>query len=182
MQRFGSNTLPEKRPVALSDVVLRQFKNPLIFILFLASVTSFGIGKSTDGFFLAVITVNAIIGTLQEWKSEKSAQSLQALLRIMARVHRHRHVVTTDAGEIVPGDINFLAESDRVPADIGVLRQSSLRIDESLLSGESLPVEKGVSPVTFEEWIVYLGIALVLVAVMEVYKFAGNARRKGTGR
>lgn len=149
VQTFGSNTLPSKRPVALYEVVLRQFRSPLIYILLLAAVISFGIGEITDGFFiLAVITVNAIIGTMQEWKAEKSAESLQALLRIMARVRRHRHVVTTDAGGIVPGDIVLLAEGDRVPADIRVIRQSSLRIDESLLSGESLPVEKdaGVLP------------------------------------
>jgi magnesium-transporting ATPase (P-type) len=112
----------------------------------IAALISFGIGEFTDGgFILAVITVNAIIGTLQEWKAEKSAQTLQALLRIMAHVRRDRHVTTVDAGEIVPGDVILLSEGDRVPADIRILRQSSLNVDESLLSGESLPVEKNAA-------------------------------------
>ena len=96
--KFGSNTLPTKKPVALWEVTLRQFKSPLIYILMIASLISFGIGEFTDGsFILAVITVNAIIGTLQEWKAERSAQALQALLRIMAHVRRERHVTTVDA-------------------------------------------------------------------------------------
>lgn len=142
-QKFGSNTLPTKKPVALWEVIIRQFKSPLIYILMIAALISFGIGEFTDGgFILAVITVNAIIGTLQEWKAEKSAQSLQALLRIMAHVRRDRHGITVDAGEIVPGDIILLNEGDRVPADIRLLHESSLKVDESLLSGESLPLEK----------------------------------------
>jgi len=140
---FGSNTLPTKKPVALREVILRQFKSPLIYILMIAAFISFGIGEFTDGVFIfAVITVNAVIGTLQEWKAEKSARALQALLRIMAHVRRDRHVITIDAGEIVPGDVILLNEGDRVPADIRVLHESSLKVDESLLSGESLPVEK----------------------------------------
>src|SRR5665647_552907 len=143
IQKFGSNTLPTKKPVALWEVIIRQFKLSLIHILMIAALISFGIGEFTDGgFILAVITVNAIIGTLQEWKAEKSAQSLQALLRIMAHVRRDRHGTTVDAGEIVPGDIILLSEGDRVPADIRLLHESSLKVDESLLSGESLPLEK----------------------------------------
>ena len=144
--KFGSNTLPTQKPVALWEVILRQFKSPLIYILMIAAFISFVIGEFTDGaFILAVITVNAIIGTLQEWKAEKSAQSLQALLRIMAHVRRDRHGITVDAGEIVPGDVILLSEGDRVPADIRILHESSLKVDESLLSGESFPVEKSAA-------------------------------------
>lgn len=140
---FGSNTLPTKKPIAFWEVLLRQFKSPLIYILLIASLISFGIGEFTDGIFiLAVISVNAIIGTLQEWKAEKSALALQALLRISAHVRRDRHAITVDAGEIVPGDVILLSEGDRIPADIRIFRQFSLKVDESLLSGESLPVEK----------------------------------------
>ena len=143
MGQFGSNTLPDKKPVAVWEVIFRQFKSPLIYILMIAAFISFGIGEFTDGLFiLAVIMVNAIIGTLQEWKAEKNAQALQALLRIFARVRRDRHGVTVDAGEIVPGDVILISEGDRIPADIRLLRQSSLKVDESLLSGESLPLEK----------------------------------------
>jgi magnesium-transporting ATPase (P-type) len=147
--KFGSNTLPSKKPVALWEVILRQFKNPLIYILMIAALISFAIGEFTDGcFILAVITVNAIIGTLQEWKAEKSAHALQALLRIMSHVRRDRHGITVDAGEIVPGDVILLSEGDRVPADIRILYESSLKVDESLLSGESLPVEKSAAVIS----------------------------------
>lgn len=146
--KFGSNTLPTKKAVELWEVILRQFKSPLIYILMAAALISFGIGEFTDGgFILAVITSNAIIGTLQEWKAEKNALALQELLRIMAHVRRAGHGVTVDAREIVPGDIILLIEGDRVPADIRILHSSSLKIDESLLSGESLPVEKNAAVV-----------------------------------
>jgi len=149
IQKFGNNTLPSRKPVILWEVILRQFKNPLIYILMIAALISFAIGEFTDGFFiLAVITVNAIIGTLQEWKAEKSAHALQALLRIMAHVRRDRHAMTIDAGEIVPGDVILLSEGDRVPADIRLINESSLKVDESLLSGESLPVEKSASVIS----------------------------------
>jgi magnesium-transporting ATPase (P-type) len=142
-QIFGSNTLPSQKPPVLWEVILRQFKSPLIYILLIAAIISFGIGEFTDGLFIfAVITVNAIIGAFQEWKAEKNAQALQALLRIMAHVRRDQYSITVDAGEIVPGDIVLLSEGDRIPADIRILQESSLKVDESLLSGESLPVEK----------------------------------------
>ncbi len=142
-QIFGSNTLPSKKPAVLLEVILSQFKSPLIYILMIAAIISFGIGEFTDGVFIfAVISVNAIIGAFQEWKAEKNAQALQALLRIMAHVRRTRYSITVDAGEIVPGDIVLLSEGDRVPADLRILQESSLKVDESLLSGESLPVEK----------------------------------------
>jgi magnesium-transporting ATPase (P-type) len=140
---FGSNTLPAKKPVALWEVILSQFKSPLIYILMAAAFISMGIGEFTDGgFILAVIAVNTIIGTLQEWKAEKNALALQDLLRILTHVRRDGHGVTMDATEIVPGDIILLGEGDRVPADIRILHASYLKTDESLLSGESLPVEK----------------------------------------
>jgi len=140
---FGSNTLPAMKPVALWEVILRQFKSPLIYILLIAAIISFGIGEFTDGLFiLAVISVNAIIGTVQEWNAEKSAQALQALLKIRAHVRRDMHITTVDAGEIVPGDVILLSEGDRVPADIRILHEFSFKVDESFLSGESLPAEK----------------------------------------
>ncbi len=91
-QKFGSNTLPSQKLPALWEVILRQFKSPLIYILLVAAIISFGIGEFTDGLFiLLVIAVNAIIGAFQEWKAEKNAQALQALLHIMTRVRRDRH-------------------------------------------------------------------------------------------
>ncbi|WAC04374.1 MAG: HAD-IC family P-type ATPase [Methanoregula sp.] len=142
-QKYGSNTLPSKKPPAPWEVVLRQFKSPLIYILLVAALISFGIGEITDGtFILAVICVNAIIGTIQEWKAEKSAHALQALLHITAIVHRDGHPITIDAADLVPGDVVLLSEGNRVPADIRLLHEYSLKVDESLLSGESLPVEK----------------------------------------
>lgn len=144
--KFGSNSIPTKKPVALWEVILRQIKSPLIYLLLAAALISFGIGEFTDGgFILAVIVVNAIIGTVQEGKAEKSARALQELLRIKTHVRRYGRGVTVDAGEIVPGEVIILSEGDRVPADIRILHASSLKIDESLLSGESLPIEKNAA-------------------------------------
>ncbi len=150
-QIFGKNTLPTKKPPTLWEIILRQIKSPLIYILMIAALISFGIREFSDGsFILVVIAVNAVIGTLQEWKAEKSAQALQALLHVTAVVRRDNRSTTIDAADLVPGDVVLLSEGNRLPADIRLLHGYSLKVDESLLTGESLPIEKDTAIVPKE--------------------------------
>jgi magnesium-transporting ATPase (P-type) len=143
--RYGLNRLPRRRPASIRQILLRQFKSPLIFILAIAAAVSLLIhpDNPTDALFiLAVLLLNAAIGGFQEYKAERSSQALLRLLQIRASVLRDGEVQEMDAEQVVPGDVVWLESGNRVPADLRLLTAHGLEIDESLLTGESLPVHK----------------------------------------
>lgn len=149
--RFGPNKLPEAKRAGLFLVFLRQFKNPLIYILLAAAVVSIGVGAVGDAMFIfAVLLINSIIGTIQEWKAETSAEALKSIMRVMAHVRRNGGRREVDATQLVPGDIVLLESGAAVPADIRLLSTHTLRVDESLLTGESLPVRKDAETILSE--------------------------------
>ncbi|MBX3459960.1 MAG: HAD-IC family P-type ATPase [Planctomycetes bacterium] len=143
LSRHGPNELPSKPPPPFWWVFLRQFNSPLIYILAAAAVFSVVIGEHTDaGFIVAVLLLNAIIGSVQEWRAEKASSALQKLIVTRATVVRDGESLELPARELVPGDIVWLESGNRVPADIRLLSAHGLEADESLLTGESLPVSK----------------------------------------
>ncbi|MEN8688422.1 MAG: HAD-IC family P-type ATPase, partial [Desulfuromonadales bacterium] len=147
--QYGPNLLPGKSPPGLATIFVHQFLSPLIYILIVAGLVSLAIGEWTDGgFIFAVILLNAMLGTFQEWKAERSAAALQKLLKISCRVRRDNHVQDLDAEQLVPGDIAVLESGSRIPADVRLLDVHNLSVDESLLTGESQAVIKqsGVYP------------------------------------
>lgn len=143
VEQYGPNVLPRKAPPGWWVIGLRQFKSPLIYILGVAAVVSVAIGHAEDAaFILFVLALNALIGGYQEWKAERSSQSLQKLLRIRASVLRDGEVREVDAEGLVPGDVVWLESGNRVPADLRLIQAHGLEVDESLLTGESAPVSK----------------------------------------
>lgn len=143
LSEFGSNKLPQKPPAPIWKIFIRQFGSPLIYILVFAAAISIVIKEPTDAaFIMAVLILNAIIGGYQEYKAEKSSQALQKLLQIKATVLRDGEVSEIIAENLVPGDVVWLESGNRVPADIRLLTTRGLEVDESLLTGESLPVLK----------------------------------------
>lgn len=145
---FGENALPQKQPPTVFEVFLRQFMNPLIYVLLAAGIISVLFADLTDAVFIfIVILINAVIGTFQETKAERSAAALQQMLKSYARVVRDGLDATIPAEELVPGDRVTLESGDRTPADIRILQARSLTVDESLLTGESHAVGKNPDPV-----------------------------------
>ena len=143
LERDGANTLPQRGAPPVWAVFARQFRSPLIYILLAAAVVSVGIGHPTDAAFIGVVLLlNAVIGTVQEWQAERSAESLQRLLRTRATVRRDGELRDVDAASLVVGDRVELESGDRVPADVRLLSATGLTVDESALTGESEPVEK----------------------------------------
>jgi magnesium-transporting ATPase (P-type) len=129
-------------------VLLRQLRNPVIGILVIAAALSLAIGHLTDAGFIAfVVVLNTLIGGLEEHRAERSARSLQQLLRTCASVVRDGDIREIDAEAVVPGDVVWLEPGNRVPADVRLLATHGLQIDESLLTGESLPVLKDATGV-----------------------------------
>ncbi len=151
IEAFGPNRIPESARPRLGRIFLRQFFNPLIAILLVVAVLSVVIGHFTDAIFIGVVLVfNAIIGTAQEYGAEKSAEALREMARGKAHVVRDGVPNDIDADQLVPGDVVRLESGDKVPADLRLLQAQDLALDESLLTGESVPLEKHAESISPE--------------------------------
>lgn len=143
---FGRNILPERKPPTLLDIVLHQFKSPLIYILMIAGIIALLAGDIKDAvFILVVIVLNAAIGAAQEWRAEQSAHALQQLIKVQARVRREGQRLSIPSEELALGDVVLLESGDKVPADLRLIEANNLTIDEAFLTGESLASTKNVS-------------------------------------
>jgi len=143
LNSFGPNELPKKKRVTLFQVILSQFKDPLIYILLVAGSISVIIGQLDDAIFiLAVVALNTIIGTIQEYKAEKSAEALLNIMKEESRVIRDGETRTVNSKELVPGDIVLAESGDKLSADLRFIETRNLSCDESFLTGESTTVEK----------------------------------------
>lgn len=141
--KYGKNELPEEKIPSLFFIFLKQFADPLIYILLLAAVVSFFVGEGIDSYFiLVVVSFNAIIGTIQEYSANKSASSLKKIVEVKSFVLRDGNEIQIPSKNIVVGDIVILKEGDKVPADIILIESKNFKVDESMLTGESVPVNK----------------------------------------
>lgn len=143
LKKYGPNALVEGKKKSVLQVFLEQFKDLLVVILIVAAIISMlsGQGESTIVIF-AVLILNAILGTVQYFKAEKSLESLKAMSSPTAKVLRGGAKVEVPSKEVVPGDIVFLEAGDLVVADGRVIENFSLKVNESSLTGESEGVEK----------------------------------------
>ena len=145
LQQYGRNALPAVEPPGIAMVFLHQFTSPLIYVLVAAALVSLVIQEWSDaGFICAVLLLNAVIGTAQEYSAQRAATALQQLVTTCSRVLREGDTHERDAEELVPGDIVLLESGERVPADMRLLTSHDLEVDESLLTGESIAVFKSV--------------------------------------
>ncbi len=143
LAQYGPNALPEVRPPSLVSVFLRQFLSPLIYILLAAAVVSLVLSDVKDALFIgAVLLINGIIGTAQEYSASQAAAALRNLEQPNASVIRDGAQQEIDARELVPGDLVLLEAGGRVPADLQLVESTDLQCDELLLTGESMPVKK----------------------------------------
>lgn len=140
---YGANLLPEAPRQSPFKRFLLQFHNLLIYVLLASSVATALLGHWTDsGVILAVVLANAIIGFIQEGKAEQAMDAIRQMLAPKASVLREGERATVDGSELVPGDIVILEAGDRVPADCRLLQGHGLSVQEAVLTGESVPVEK----------------------------------------
>lgn len=149
LAKFGANVLPEAKSQSMVLIFLRQFKGPFIYVLFAAAILSFFLGQNINAFFiLAVLVINAIIGTVQEFSAEKAASALKKMVPSFATVIRDNKLIKINSEEVVPKDLVQLAPGDKIPADMLLHTSNSLKIDESMLTGESMAVDKVITKVT----------------------------------
>ncbi len=141
--RFGANVIEGKPPRSLLRMFFDQFADFMIIILIAAAVVSGLVGDLKDVVVILVIVVlNAIIGFVQEYRAERAMAALTAMAASNARVIRGEQRLTLPSPEVVPGDIVLLEAGDVIPADVRLVEAVRLKADESVLSGESVPVEK----------------------------------------
>ena len=143
LQRFGPNVLPSIRRHGPLLTFLLQFNHPLIYILIAASVITALLGEWVDsGVIFGVVLVNAIVGFIQESKAERALDALMSMVKTEATVLRDGEKHQISSSHVVPGDVVLLQSGDKVPADLRLVSLRELQIDESALTGESLPVVK----------------------------------------
>ena len=143
LESHGLNRLPEAKRVSRIVILLRQFASPLIYILLIAAAVTFVLAEYKDTIVIAaVLLFNAVIGFIQESRAEESVRALQKMIVPQARVVRESREKEISSEGLVPGDIVLLASGAKVPADIRLVAAVEMRIDESLLTGESVPAEK----------------------------------------
>ncbi|MCL6453038.1 MAG: calcium-translocating P-type ATPase, SERCA-type [Alicyclobacillus sp.] len=144
--QVGWNQLVEGDKVSLLTIFLNQFRDFMILVLLAATLISGLLGEYTDAItIIAIIILNGVLGFVQEVRAERSLAALKELTAPMAKVRRDGKVVTIAAKELVPGDIILLEGGDRVPADGRIVASPGLDVEESSLTGESVPVSKQAS-------------------------------------
>lgn len=145
---YGLNQISEGNRVSLLTVFLNQFRDFMIIVLLAATLISGLLGEYTDAItIIAIIFLNGILGFVQEVRAEKSLSALKELTAPLARVRRDEEIVDVPAKELVPGDVILLEDGDRIPADGRILRAVLLNVEESALTGESVPASKDPSVV-----------------------------------
>jgi Ca2+-transporting ATPase len=146
--QFGYNELErEKKPSSVA-VFLRQFKNVLVIILLAAALISFALGETVDAaVILGIVFAVSLLGFFQEYRAERALEALKRMAALTATVIRGGVESEIPARELVPGDIVVLSVGDKGPADLRLIEAVNLRVDESALTGESVPSEKGIDPV-----------------------------------
>ena len=151
LAHYGPNRLEEAPPPSALAILLNQFKSPLIYILLAAAAITFLLGDYIDtAVIAAVLLLNAVVGFVQERRAEASVRALMKLAAPRARVIREGREREVESQDLVPGDLVLLESGTRVPADLRLVSATNLSVDESLLTGESVPVQKRTEPLETE--------------------------------
>ena len=148
LESYGPNRLRRVERRSIWSILWEQVKSLIVLLLVVAAVVSFLTGQTVEGLAItAVVLINTAIGFMVEWRAVRSMEALQKIGTVNARVIRDRETKELDAEKLVPGDILQLREGDVLPADVRLIEANGLEIDESALTGESVPVAKQVEPV-----------------------------------
>lgn len=156
-KHFGANKLADKKKESIFIKFLKQFNDFMIIILIIASIISAVVAK-LDGsgdyidsiIIIAIVVLNAIMGVVQEAKAEKSLEALKNMTAPIAKVKRDGKIISVKSEEVVPGDIVILEAGNYVPADARLIKTSNLKVEESSLTGETLPVLKDENAILSE--------------------------------
>lgn len=180
LEKYGENKLEDKEKASVLRLFLSQFKSILIFILIAAALVSALLGESIDAIvILFTVFLAGILSFVQEYRAEKAIELLKSLTSLDAVVIRNGVEKTIPSLKLVPGDLILLQTGDRIPADARVIKEFNLKIDESSLTGESVPVQKNIEALASEtpeadrKNMVYAGTAVAYGRGMAVVTATG---------
>jgi Ca2+-transporting ATPase len=152
LSKYGKNELVEEEKPGPIKLFLGQFMDILILILIIAAVAAYFVGDTLDAIvILIVVLINATVGFIQEFRAEKAMEKLKGLISAEAVVIRDGQEQKVTAGDLTLGDIVILEEGDKVPADLRIVESYDLLVDESALTGESLPVDKSTEAILSDD-------------------------------
>lgn len=148
LKQYGLNEVAKNGKTSAWLILFKQFTNPLVFVLIFASVIAFFLGEKSDAIIiLVIVVVNSVLGFMQEYRAAKTVDALRKLVSQKATVMRDGEKKKIDAKCVAMGDIVYLEIGDIVPADIRLLEQDDMSIDEAPLTGESVPVVKTIDAI-----------------------------------
>ncbi|AZT91607.1 calcium-translocating P-type ATPase, SERCA-type [Caldicellulosiruptor changbaiensis] len=148
LKLYGKNIIEEGKKKSIFSLFVEQFKNVMVLVLIAAAIISIFLGEAADAaIIIAVLIINAVFGVAQELKAEKAIEALKKLNMPYAKVYRNGHLMQIKTDELVVGDIVEIEAGDIVPADLRLVESYNLKIDESALTGESIPVEKDANAI-----------------------------------
>ena len=143
LKENGKNTLPKKKTDSFLKIMFRQLLDPIVLLLIVSMTFSFIINEVIDALaILFIITVDILMGTFQEWKANKNAEALSKLIEVKIKVLRDGKEIEIDSSDLVAGDIVFLESGNKISGDLRIIDSSNVTVDESILTGESISVEK----------------------------------------
>ena len=173
LSKFGKNSLASLKEVSPWEIFFRQFSNFFIWILLVASIISYFVDGIIQSFIiLFIIFLNVILGFIQEFKAEKALAELKNSTKLKSKILRGGQTLVLNGEEIVPGDIILIESGDIVPADLRIIESNSLAVDESSLTGESVPVEKNIDSLPID----------TLLADRKNMAYSGTIVTSGNGR
>ncbi len=171
-QRYGNNALRETETRSAGDILLEQFKSVIVLLLVAAAVAAAIFGQWIDSSaIIFVVIINAVIGFVTEYRAVQSMAALRQMSVVNTNVRRNGQTQQVSAENLVPGDVVLLAAGDMITADLRLLEASKMQINESALTGESVPVSKQVAPVDAD----------VPLAERASMAFKGTAVTRGAG-
>ena len=164
LKRHGPNSLPETPPPSDISLFLAQIKSPLVYILMVASIITFFLGHIPDTIIIGIaITINTVLGFIQERRASHALAALKNLIHPEAKVIRDNEIKDIPAVEVVPGDVALLYQGAKIPADGKIIESSHLFVSEAILTGESSPAAKLNGAKVFMGTVIVAGTAKMLV-------------------
>lgn len=139
LKKNGPNELPKKKKDSILKLFFSEFKDPIVLLLIVAIILSFAANEALDAIaIIFIIMLDAVVGTIQEWNAEKSAEALENLIKVKVKIKRNNKEIEVDSNELVIGDIVLLESGNKISADLRIIEARNLTVDESILTGESI--------------------------------------------
>lgn len=178
INKYGLNELPEEKQNSLFSIFLSSFNDPIIYVLLVAAILSFAVKETLDACaILFIILVDAIVSTIQEYNANKNSLALKNLIKLHTKVIRGNKYYEIESKYIVPGDIIVIEPGTKMSADVRILESKNLVVDESILTGESIGVEKSASEtksnVKQKKNILYSGTSVITGYGIGVAEYTG---------